>query len=100
MIEHDPRDDYDDEPWRGRGTSEKVIKLSSGLLWTSAIFQMGVSLAGAILPIGLFIERTIQGRLLPKSDVKEGIGVVAVALIGIGISAVVLRGAAAMRDYR
>jgi hypothetical protein len=100
MSEHDPRDDYDDEPWRGRDTPENVIKRSSDLLWTSGMFQMGVSSFGAALPIGLFIERTIEGRPILKSDVKEGIILVAVALVGIGISAVVLRGAAAMRGYR
>jgi hypothetical protein len=52
VSEHDPRDDYDDEPWRDRASPKDLVRLPASIMWVFGLLQciitqlyMGVGVA-------------------------------------------------------
>jgi hypothetical protein len=64
------------------------------------MFQFGVSLLVPLLFIGGLAESMWEGRPIRAVDVRVGVVAVPVALAGIGIAIVVVRGSVAMRRFR
>jgi len=100
VSEHDPRDDYDDEPWRGRLTAEQLVKPPADWLWSCGMFQLGVSLLVLLLFIGGLFESMSEGRRIRPAEIRAGAITIPVALVGIGIATVVLFGSGGMRRLR
>ncbi|HEX3151889.1 MAG TPA: hypothetical protein VHR66_27705 [Gemmataceae bacterium] len=51
MIEHDERDDYDDEPWRGKLAPERVLRWPSSVMWAFGVLQFIFAQTGMIMLI-------------------------------------------------
>ena len=100
MSEHDEREDYDDEPWRGRATPAHLLKLPADLMWSFGLFQLGVSL------FGLFSAVVTGSALIlgPRPNSLDWLKIVSIYLapgiVGLCVSIVVMRGSTAMRRGR
>src|SRR5262249_12105381 len=40
MSEHDPRDDYDDELWKGRLAPQDIVRWPASIMWVFGLLQL------------------------------------------------------------
>jgi hypothetical protein len=100
VSDHDQREDYDDEPWRGKSVKGRLINLPADLMWSCGWFQVAVSLYalfnGAVLVVGALIDPAVRDPWIASSICF------AIGLAGLSVNWLVIRGAKAMRrgtDY-
>jgi hypothetical protein len=101
VSDHDPREDYDDEPWRGRAVKGRLINLPADLMWSCAWFQIAVSLY-ALLSATTIAVQALSGRQAANNPVLASVICLAVGIVGLVHNWLVVRGAKAMRrgtDY-
>jgi len=100
MSEHDQREDYDDEPWRGRRTFEMVVKTPSDIMWSLGLFQLLAGFFTTLTAGWAFIEASF-GKSPPPSTSPWTFLVVSIfAILGIATSAFILRGASNMKRFQ
>jgi hypothetical protein len=99
MSEHDPRDDYDDEPWRGRISPDQRVKTVSDFIWCLGLFQMATSLFAMLAPIGGLIDRIQSDDPIRPEQFRAGSIVFILSIAGIGIAAVIMYGATWMKRF-
>jgi hypothetical protein len=97
MNGHDPRYDYDDEPWKGRRGPEAAVKNPADLMWSLGLFQMGASLLTALVAVSAAVDHVEKGLAMRPEQVATAAGLVALSVIGTVIGGVVVRGAVALR---
>jgi len=106
MSEHDQREDYDDEPWKGRLAPKHFVRWPASAMWAFGLVQLLLSIVGLIL-LGLAVlERAVAGQdnaagswqSLFLSD--DFLIILFVCVIGTTANLVVMRGAAGMGRFR
>jgi hypothetical protein len=100
VTRHDEREDYDDEPWRGRLTAEQVVKPPADWLWSCGMFQLGASLCLAGFFGSVLLQRVWERQPIRPLDLNAIFIWLPTALAGVAAAKIVLRGSAAMRQLR
>ena len=101
MSDHDPREDYDDEPWRGRAVKGRLINVPADLMWSCGWMQIAVSLYAVFSAVVTTVP-ALSGP--PAGGVRwlPSLLFLVVGLVGLLVNGLVVRGAKAMRrgaDY-
>jgi hypothetical protein len=99
MSWHDPRDDYDDEPWKGRFSIERLLKPTTDVMWSFGVFQLAVSLLGILLVVGGLFERWTEGPPVTWTDFWRGLLLATIGAVGIVTSLIVMRGSHFMKRF-
>jgi hypothetical protein len=92
---HDPREDYDDEPWRGLGP-DRLVRRTANLMWSVGMLQLSTS---AFCAFSLFVHAIDVWKnsgTVTNSDMRGGIFLAAAAIVGSACSGVAIAGATAM----
>ena len=100
MNWHDEREDYDDEPQQHRVTTEQLVYRTAAAVWTFGLFQLGICLIGLFLPAMILLERSVQGPRPFKADVRTGLSVAALSLLGAALAGIVLYGSTRISEFR
>jgi hypothetical protein len=66
VNEHDPREDYDDEPWRRRATPRQLVRIPATTIEVLAAIQLAFSLLGFFAPM-VFIFWDLVDPQVPDS---------------------------------
>jgi hypothetical protein len=106
MSEHDPREDYDDEPWKAKCAPDHVVRWPASAMWVFALVQLLLSVVGLILLSLAVLVRAVSGgddttgswRTLFLSD--DFLIILIVCIVGLTANYAVLRGAAGMGRFR
>jgi hypothetical protein len=99
VSEHDQRDDYDDEPWRGRAVSGRLITLPADLMWSFGWFQIAVSLY-VLFATGQMVVLWFSGSPAGRNPLVPVILLLLVGLLGLVVGRLIVRGGRAMRAGR
>lgn len=105
MSEHDEREDYDDEPWRGRRAPESLVRWPATAIWALGLGQFALS--AVLLGVAAY-EFTIRavgwnhrpGEWKDLFRREDYLTILAGGLAGALSNAVILRGAAGLRRFR
>jgi hypothetical protein len=106
VTAHDPRDDFDDEPWRGRLAPEHLVRWPASAMWVFGLVQLLLSLVGLLLLGLVVLERAVTGRDDPTGNWRnlflseDFLFILAVCIVGTMANLVVMRGAAGMGRFR
>jgi hypothetical protein len=105
MRQHDPRDDYDDEPWKRRRTPEGLVRLPASMMWVFGLLQLII--------VQLYLGVGISTTVLSMMDDGRGLGdlwqspdrgamllVLAVWLMATVCTIIVMRSANDLRSFR
>jgi hypothetical protein len=104
---HDPRQDFDDEPWRGHLAPEAMVRLPAAMMWVFGLLQFIITQLWIVFFAGLLLfahfvdEKKTIGELwtLIKSDEEIWLGL-AVWPVATACTIVVVRGANGLRNFR
>jgi hypothetical protein len=94
---YDPRDDYDDEPWRRRRAPEQKVRTPATIIEVFGAIQLGLSLLGFVAAV---VVAVIDRGFAREIWTPDTIAVVAASLVGLGWNVVVRRGAAGMARFQ
>jgi hypothetical protein len=99
---HDPRDDYDDQPWKRRATPEQLLRTPATIIEVFGAIQLGLSLLGFVIGLGVIVWGVIDPAAVDAEDMTwyEALAVLAVGLVAITWNWVIVRGASRMRACR
>jgi hypothetical protein len=102
MTGHDEREDYDDEPWRGRATAEQQVRTPATIIEVFGAIQLGLSVLGFLAGAVVIVWGTIDPAAVDAEDMTwyEAAGLLALAGLAILWNWVVVRGAGRMRACR
>lgn len=102
MSEHDEREDYDDEPWRGRPTPEQQVRTPATIIEVFGAVQLGFSILGFVVAVVVIVWGVIDPPAVDAEDMTwyEALAVLAACLFAIAWNWVVVRGAGRMRACR
>lgn len=94
MTDHDEREDYDDQPWKGRADLAALVHWPALLLCVSGMIQLGFSLVGCVWLPGALLWNWIDPEFFdgdgPQWD-EVLVGVV-VCAVYVGLNWVVVVG--------
>jgi hypothetical protein len=102
VTEHDPREDYDDEPWRGRATPEHLLRTPASILGAFGFIQLGFAIVGWIASAVIIVWRTFDPAAVDAEDMTwyEAVALLAIAGLLVGWNWLIVRGAGRMRHCR
>ncbi|HJZ91787.1 MAG TPA: hypothetical protein VKE40_13005 [Gemmataceae bacterium] len=102
MSEHDPRDDYDDAPWKGRVAPEHLIRWPASAMWVFGLVQLILSLLGLVLmTVGVVWRAQEEPDKWASHFLDEDLRVIlAAGVFGTIANTVILYGAAGMGRFR
>ena len=97
MSEHDEREDYDEEPWKGRASSDRLVRWQARSFLVFGLFQFAASLV--VLTIAIIVMSPLPTNVGTDNKTIALVG----GLVGVPLNFVVVFGAiemAALRKYR
>jgi len=106
VSEHDPRDDYDDEPWRDRPSPKDLVRMPASMMGVFGLLQIiitqlytGVGIATTVLS---FVDdgKGIGDVLRSPMDIATMLLIVAVWLLATACAIVVMCGANDLGRFR
>jgi hypothetical protein len=95
VSEHDPREDYDDEPWRGPGP-DRLVRRTANVMWSVGMLQLGTSVFCACSLFVHAIDVWKNTGTLTLVDMRRGVFLAPAAIVGSVCSGVAIAGATAM----
>ena len=100
MSQHDEREDYDDEPWRGRATPQQLVRIRASLIEILGAIQVAFSLLGCLAPaVFIFLDLVAPGGPEAMSW-DEAVLVMLVFGLCLTWNWVIIRGVGRMRRCR
>jgi hypothetical protein len=99
VSEHDERDDYDDEPWKGRPSPDRLVQWAARMVWALGLTQLGVTLVAAYFEAMRLLDRVDEAPL-QQIEIEEFAAVLLLLTICVALNAVVIYGACRMRRFR
>ena len=106
MSGHDLRDDYDDEPWKGRATPEQLLRTPATIIEVFGAIQLGLSLLGFVVALVAIVWGMIDPAAVDAENMTwyEALAVLVLALV-LGLVPIIwnltiIRGAGGMRACR
>jgi hypothetical protein len=102
MTNHDERDDYDDEPWRGRRTPAQQIRTPATIMEVFGAIQLGLSVLGFIVAVVVIGWGVIDPAAVDAEDMTgyEALAVLVASVLAVVWNWVIVRGAGRMRAGR
>jgi len=102
MTEHDPREDYDDQPWRGRATPEELLRTPASIIAAFGAIQLGFSILGWIASAVIIVWGIFDPAAVDADDMTwyEAVAVLAIVGLLVGWNWLIVRGASRMRHCR
>jgi hypothetical protein len=102
MSEHDPREDYDDEPWKGRLAPDHVVRWPASAMWVFGLVQLILSLLGLVMiAVGVIWRAQDEPDKWADHFLDEDFRVIlAAGAFGTIANLVIMHGAAGMVRFR
>jgi hypothetical protein len=97
---HDPRDDYDDEPSRGRTTPDRLVYWAGTAIWSLGLAQLATLRIGVYFELMRLWERLDGGPPIQEVEAEEFAAIFVLLAICSLLVAAVIFGAARMRRFR
>jgi hypothetical protein len=102
MSEHDPREDYDDEPWKGQLAPDHVVRWPASAMWVFGLVQLLATVLWFVFGIVLLVTGPRDGPAQWPDFFTDEVfrNLVGIGAAGVVANLVILRGAAGMHRFR
>ena len=106
VSEHDPRDDYDDEPWRDRPSPHDLVRLPASMMWVFGLLQLILTqLYAAVGVVTTVLGWVDDGRglgdvLRSPAELATMSLIIALWLVATACTIAVMRGANDFKRFR
>jgi len=102
VSDHDEREDYDDEPWRGRPTPAQLIRTPATIIEVFGAIQLGLSVLGFIIGVVVIGWGVIDPAAVDAEDMTwyEALAVLVACVLAVVWNWMIVRGAGQMRSCR
>jgi peptidoglycan/LPS O-acetylase OafA/YrhL len=100
VSEHDPRDDYDDEPWRSRPKMEAMVQWPASIISAIGMIQLALSVVSVAWMTGVLVWHWFDPAYFNNEVIwYEVLAGIAAALLCVALNWVILRGARALGSF-